>query len=255
MYCPLCLDGYKELRTRDVCHKWHLDWKFLTNCPRRTSTCAPNTGHFLGRDTTATTSFDVTPRDWSSEVLPQLIVERIPNNLPSDPDSIADLGNIRHTIETGQRLLAVQHAIDSGPNEGFSFLTAIPLSLFDTIEVNYNALIDTSAFWRRQFDTTTVQNGTRWCGKDTVLALIPRVRRHEGTARDANSHAEFFHDTLQAYARDSTEQLVYSTLEFGAQQVLAAMSLGLQRATAANLLADDPLHNKFSIGCTLRFAP
>jgi hypothetical protein len=94
---------------------------------------------------------------------------------------------------------------DSGPNDGFMYLTNIPYKTLTRPQVNTNALVVGSDFWELQYPVQTKKKGVPYCGRDFVTGIIPLVEAHEGYDPETQplSHAGIYrrHVDSLAYLR------------------------------------------------------
>jgi hypothetical protein len=91
---------------------------------------------------------------------------------------------------------------DDGPNQGFLYLTAIPVITLTRPQVNTNALNGTSDFYRIQESRQRKIGGVTYCAQSFVLGIIPMIQAHEGYDPDnqPNSHAGIFRRHVDSVA-------------------------------------------------------
>jgi len=155
----------------------------------------------------------VIPRDWQGKVALKDHQIISPSTMTSRPDSFSVLGNTEMTLPLRDAMSSSQWSVnisDEGPNNGFLYLTDVPVISTTRPQANTNALNDTSSFYRIQESRARTIKNVPYCAKSTVLSIIPDVKAHEGydPATQPNSHSGIFRRHVDSVAALAFEPLV-----------------------------------------------
>ena len=170
-------------------------------------------GTINGAPSTGSAQVQVTARPWTASMRTVKDHSVIATAFSSTPASFAQLGmtqlDLRHDAATSRWLSSIA---DDGPNAGYDYLSDLPPVTITISEVNTNAIIDTSAFYRKQ-EARRKKVGADWfCGRSVVWPGVLRglAMKHEGAISPypipdtlPNSHPGIFrrHVDSLAYLR------------------------------------------------------
>jgi hypothetical protein len=139
----------------------------------------------------------VIARDWQSKktLKDHQIVS--PSTLSPRPTGFeGQLGNTSLTLPVNVMSMNQWSATiaDNGPNDGFRYLTDLPVTTTTRPQANTNALNATSDFYKIQETRQRTIKGVTYCAQSFVLGIIPLVQAHEGYDPDnqPNSHAGIY---------------------------------------------------------------
>jgi hypothetical protein len=148
-------------------------------------------------------NFTVTNRDWTQMKAIHVAAE-VPSLLPVRPTEDGDLGQTEPFVRgyaTPDRVMQVT----SGPNKGWFYALAVPLTDSSKIMINRAALKKGSDFWKLQHPSQG------YCPKSEVEAFLPKAIAHEGLNFEHNSHSWAYSTTLDQSVGELTEGAVGRT--------------------------------------------
>jgi hypothetical protein len=191
---------------------------------------------------TAETTLTVIARNWSTDTVLyfQEEMEQWRAGLPGEPTNVRDFG----VTWMGREVLLGPENSDSiptGPNQGVSYLTKVPVRATVRIALNRIALVANSTFYFKQFEKRKPQgHGLKpWCARSDVPPQLSRVIAHEGLAwpPPPNSHAFVFRDEMNKRVPTAIESAVALGGEAGL--VAKVFEKGTPAWNTAATLADD----------------
>lgn len=142
--------------------------------------------------------------------------------------------------------------LDEGPNNGFFYLTDLPVTVETRPQVNTNALNGTSDFYRIQEARQKTIGGITYCAQSYVLGIIPTIQAHEGYDPPSQplSHAGIYRRHV-----DSVAYRVFEAVAGPSDQSLFSSTVDAVHTEAAadSRLMDHDSRNNIHMLCTFRY--
>ena len=183
------------------------------------------TGTVDGQALTSETSVSITPRDWTTKLVPGDAQNLGQGDLPIHPTQLeGQLGKALLELQHRQDIEAYHGIVDdNGPNHELQYLIDVPFRTVTRTMVNYEALHVGSDFYLLQEGQQTTISGVTYCGRDFVTGIVPMIEAHEGTdpITQPDSHVGIYLRHVQDVTGPQVEPLV--GLDFSTHGILLAI--------------------------------
>lgn len=152
------------------------------------------------------------PRNWSAVSSPVVLATPIPSGLTQAPRGVdGELGLHRGRYE--QIFASVGFVSDGGPNTDFTYFTASPIRIQDTVFINEAMDVGGTFYLHQETDPGKRGNLPKgggkiwWCGRSSVLDLRTIIQAHEGTQWQSQpaSHTAIFNRVTDSLVRSEVE--------------------------------------------------